>query len=635
MSFLAPGFLGLLAFAPAIVLFHLLTQRRRTLVFPSLLILRRIQSRSPSSLRIRQLVSNLEMWLQIAVVVLVSLFLAQPVLVLGAEGSGGRLVVVVDVSAGMAASAAQVDTTMVPEAGESRVAFAGRLAVDEIRRSSPSELAVIAAGRVPRLIVPFGEGTGAAETGLEGLVPTNEVGDIDGAVRLASELAGAGGRILVYADQVPARPLDAGIEFVLVPSDQANAGITAFRFRERYGVPGSYRAVAEIRAAGGDYNGELTVYLDGEVRFREALSIPAGAVETIDLILDGALPKRAWAELSGSDAVAADNAAYTVLSRQNELRVLLLGDDPYLRSALFAMDGVDVQVPVEGTRPRPEAFDLVVSVGVPIPEGSAGSYLVFGAAVAGMVDEIRPSDTGAQNVGIVDDPLTRGMSAGGFRVWELGVPIVDGRVRVVARAGGTPAILAGENERMRAVVLPFFPAAAGWIDSADFPVFLSNAVRYLSGFNLAEPDRVVEPGAPIPVRDAPGSDLLVRGPEGSTERLTLGPAGGTISNTAAPGFYVVEGGSDEAVFAVSLTSARETESVASRSSRTIAGGAVDGGEPGSAPVPEGAEASRADVAVGGAGTGPVAAGSGYLRVLAILVAVLMVAEWMVRRRRRV
>ncbi len=620
MTFLAPGFMGLLAFAPVIVLFHLVTRRRQTLVFPSLLILKRVQSNSTSSLRIKRLLSNLEMWLQILAVVLVALFLSQPILGSGIAGGGGRLVVVVDVSAGMAAGAAQGDAPIAPDAGESRLAFAARLVAEEVRRLSPSELAVVAAGRLPRLLVPFGEPPAAAHDALEGLEPTNEVGDIDAAVRLASGLAGPEGRILIYSDQEPLRTLAPGNKLVLLESNQANAGITTFRFRERYDVPGSYRAVTEVRAAGGDYNGELTVYLDGEVRFQEALFVPAGGVELVDLILEGALPNRAWAELSGNDAVVADNTAYTVLSRQDQLRVLLLGDDPYLRSALFAMDGVEVQVPVDGAQPRPEAFDLVVSVGIPIPEGSSGSYLVFGAAVAGMVDEIRSIQAVGRDVGVVEDPLTRGLSSGGFRVQEMGIPVVDGRVRVVARAGGTPAIVAGENDRMRAVILPFFPSSASWIDTADFPLFLSNAVRYLSGFNLAEPDRVAQPGASIPVRDIPGTDLVVRGPDGSTERVTLGPAGGTITNTSEPGFYVVEGGSNNTVFAVSLTSTRETVSVGAASAA--------GASSAVAADPAGAAAGADDSVVVRSGENT---GSAYFCVLPILVAAVMVAEWLARR----
>lgn len=621
MTFLAPGFLALFALIPLIVLLHLLTRRRRTVSVSSVLLLRRIRSTTSTAPRLQSVLRDPRLWLQILALAAVTLFLATPRPAGIFAPRSGDLVLVVDVSAGMAAPLG--DGTRMDEARRRALATA-----EELR---PQRVAVVAAGRRPSLALAFTPATGdrLAEA-LGALEARSEVGDLSAALDAALALAPPGSEgavIRAFTDEsLPQTHAGFGdmLSVSTLPADAPNVGITAFRFRELPRRPGNYQVIVEVLSSGAPWTGDVVVFLDELESLRRAVTVPAGETRRVSAVLEGALPRRARASVdveSDLDALTVDNEAYVVLSATEGLEVGLLGRDPYLEAALAAIPGVAVRL-VEGPADA-AGVDVLMSIGLPVPAGIDAGILAFASPVDGVVSSLSQEATDlGDTVFTADHHLLTGLDSSSWFVERALRLRPLGPVRVLAESGNVPLLIASEPAAGRRVVaLPFLPGDSSLVSGPDFPILVTNALAWLSGFGLSDPDRTVSPGHPVGLAAAAGSDLLIRRPDGTSRRLTVTGPAAVFDDTGLTGFYTVEGPIRAGSFAVSLLSRSESD---------VSVSAVETG--GGETVPRDAS-SAAGTLTPGAGLpedGPPQ--SGALRLLLLAAGLAMVAERVLARR---
>jgi hypothetical protein len=213
------GLLALLGL-PVVLAIHFLQRRRRVIPATTLFLLRETREESRAGRRFERLLPSLPMWLQLALVVLLALFLAQPTL--PAAGSVQRVAIVVDASASMGVFG--------DEAAEAVAGLARRFGRAARRLEwlvLPSDLAR------PRLYA--GDSLVELVAALAAWQPTGGPDDPAPALRLARDQIGPGG-VLVFLTDTPRGDLPAEALLVAVGRPLANTGITGVEVVEREGV---------------------------------------------------------------------------------------------------------------------------------------------------------------------------------------------------------------------------------------------------------------------------------------------------------------------------------------------------------------------------------------------------------------
>lgn len=149
----------------------------------------------------------------------------------------------------------------------------------------------------------------------------------------------------------------------------------------------------------------------------------------------------------------------------------------------------------------------------------------------------------------------------------------------LARGERGPLIELVEDGAVRRIIVGFELARSNWPLSVSFPIFLSNAVDFLTMRGEAEAARSFTTSEPVRIRLGPdaASELTLRGPQTLTVRPPRAPgaAAASLGVLDLAGLYGVEGAGTGGDRAVAVNLGSQTES-AIRTSRevTIAGRAV-------------------------------------------------------------
>ncbi len=458
MTFLSPWAFWWLMSIPLLVLLYLVRERRKEVVVPSLLLWRRALKPFDARRPARRLERTLLLLVQILAVCAAALALARPQL----PGLfGGDLVLVVDVSLSMQAR------DVLPN----RFEAARHAAMELVQRTALGRsVAVIAAARTPRLIQPLSSPAAAREA-LRRLEPTDGEADLEAAITLARAL------------RRPGRPLE-----VHLFSDQAFPGVTNHLFgrtadnvaiSDLLAVPEEDHGVRVVLRVRNDATRALRVPLavrvDGSEVVRTALSVPARGERVLTLrVPEGELVEAA---LLSQDVLPADDRRYA-LARPRLPSVLLVGPPTYLLEALRAMgitaDRWDRVDPHLWSR-----YDVVV-VNRPIGELPPGNALLIRTLPANLpVAANRVVRASRVLRWHRTHPLLRFVDLQDLRVADA--LALEPKAGEVLAEGEHPLIWAYASETHRVVLLAFDPAQSDFPLRPSFPVFVYNAVHWLTG----------------------------------------------------------------------------------------------------------------------------------------------------------
>ena len=347
----ASSLFWLLLGLPILVFYILKIRLRRQPVSTILFWTQVLDEQNPRSIwqRLRHLVSLL---LQLAMIALLTLGAADPHFFWEAR-SARRLVIVVDHSASM--NATDVKPSRFAEARrQAELLIAGMRHRDEV--------AIVAAGTQPQVIVGFTSRQKTIRTALEAMIPTDGPSHVAEAISLARQLLGerrdgkqqevvvlTDGRFDGALDLVD-RPntatdvndtastdtasteaatataaAQAPVRLHLIGTRSANVGITQFQVRRSLVDPLGYEILVEVTNASDDIaECRFEVELNDEPIDVVPLKLDAGGKWSQVFEKTSAAGGHLVARLTIDDALAADNQAFAVLPRREIQPVLLV-----------------------------------------------------------------------------------------------------------------------------------------------------------------------------------------------------------------------------------------------------------------------------------------------------------------------
>lgn len=586
----------LLAVPPAIVALYFLKLKRQPLVVPSTYLWRKsIEDLHVNSLwqRLRQ---SLLLFLQLLLVLLVMAALMRPSWQ-GARLSGGRYIFLVDNSASMNA------TDVKPSRLEEARRRVGEL-IDEMKSGDVAMLVSFA--DTARIEQPFTDNRGQLRRSLAAIEPTDRPTSLAEALRVAAGLANPGrsatdfSRDTMVAEALPARLYivsDGGFGEVLdfslgnldpvyMPIGSAevhNVAIVAASAQRHEQRPDRLQVFARLE----NFSAEpaavaCNLYLDGQLLDADQVEIEARGAQSLVFELSEVDSGLIELRCQVADHLAADDAAWLVMSPPRRARVLLVTPgNPPLEVALSTgkarqLVDAEVQPPAhldsDAWREQTATgrYDLVIFDRCRPPAAPQAHAVYVGRLPPGEgwralapVDVPQIIDTERAH------PLMQLVELGDVLLAEA-TPLEPpaGHLRLIDTNRGTIMAIA-PRERFEDLVLGFELLAedrptTNWPLRQSFPVFVMNLVEYFGARQAGPASGSLRTGQSLvlPLETSDDNVLLV-GPTGRTARLPRGSRGEFhVPATSQVGVYELrDGQGTSARLAVNLFDATESQLV--------------------------------------------------------------------------
>ena len=371
------------------------------------------------------------------------------------------------------------------------------------------------------------------------MLPRIPVGGWESAARLPPAPAGPGVEVHLFTDGVA--QIEAAQRAIVHSTFEAadNVAVTAFAARPLTQDPTRYEALVQVLNASPSAQ-RVRLLITGENAFVRSRDLELRAGETANAIFDisdyagGVL---AAAAVAKQDAFALDDVAYTVIPPHRPKRVLLVtAGNPPLEDALRSLPGVRLSVGTRERYPHLGEHDAVVFDRFAPSQAPTTGALLFLPPARNWLAGRSALLAGPQ---ITDSRDGRAVADG--IAWP-NLRLIPAPVEASAHASARPApassaasralITAGEA-RARWIKVGFALQDSNFPLLPDFPVFLGNALRWVSD--------------PVPVLTSGLGSVEVELPGA---RVTDG--GGTPVPAAATAHGVVFEASRADVFTVSV-----------------------------------------------------------------------------------
>ncbi len=573
MILLAPtaAIIGAAICTPLLVLLYLLKLRRRPVRVSTIAFWEQAEKDLQANVPLRWIRPTWILLIQLLAAGLIILALGRPAASwawLPGLGTRGRAILLIDNSASMNAKDGPGAATRLQEAKERALAT-----VEQLARTQGQSVAVVSFAGEPAARTRFTGSRGLLRDAIAAIEPTDQPADLSAALKLIEALAAGGEDersrreplgVIVYSDGSfrPGAPgafagLSVRLERVgpAPGDDRDNLGIVALAARRDDADPATIRIFARVQNAGREARSTpVTLSLDGIIQSRVALDVPgqpsspgspapAGGtgdagqdqvtLGTASLTLDLDAPKGgvAMVSLGREDLLEGDNAAAVVLAPASRPSILLLRAGPSGASD-WMLEGVlrelrprrlDLRPAPSGQGPAPDlaGYDLVVLDG-PVDGVAPGPVptLSFGAApkIPGVTLGPAPAagSAGSPLLWERTHPILRDVALDSLFVSRLRHLSIDpttlgpgGRRTELARGRADAMLALVEADGVRHLVAPFDLADSNWPLQASFPIFLAQAVDWLTlraesslgrGFTTSQACRVALGPGTGPVR---------------------------------------------------------------------------------------------------------------------------------------
>jgi uncharacterized protein YegL len=492
MSLMAPTWLLVSAFGLVVLLLHV--RRRRTLQIPSIQLWRQLESGRMSYSRVRLPPLNFLVMLQLLVVAVCALALAQPLI-----GFGPRFaheIIVLDASGSMRS------TDVAPSRFDAAVDDVARI-VAPVKETGARTSTILASAR-PSLVAARLSDPGVLVSQLERLRAGD--GDTDWAQvgHLAASVIkdGESTRITLITDGVEdgaARLAAALPDVVIEVRTVAGAGGRNAELRAELGAldagAGKWRAEGTVAFSPG-FAGPTTVtawvqpegssgFLEwGRVEVRPDPTRMAGpgrpqeAPFALDLEvpLGGAVVLRLPHDSGPQD----DSAQFVIRAKPRTLKILQLGgvSEPLTRALRAA---AEVELFAADSPPADTSmFDLVVVNGIELAHPPETNVLWLGSARHSTEPGSQVMATVSPGGWLADHPLMDKVSGGSIKLGRAYRFAPRQGAASMLESGGIPLIEARTIAAGRDVRIAFDIGGSGWTEQASFPIFVSNLLHWIA-----------------------------------------------------------------------------------------------------------------------------------------------------------
>ena len=565
-----------------IVALWMLRLKRQPVTVSSLYLWNTLLQETQANAPIQKLRRSLLLFLQLLAAFLLVCALARP-FVYGQALTGHTIVIVLDTSASMNAT----------DVHPSRLAAAKAAADDFVdRQMHGGDVATVlsASSKPASLLSGFTGDGGRLKAAIDGAAGTDTIADMPSALTLAQSLVGThtGAEIHIFSDG--AYSADDLRKLAMLPFGGTDVSLTSIGTTtldniaitrldgRRNPQTGTNEVFAEVQNLGGAHTGgTLSLLSNGRLVDARALSFTNNLqTETFDspLLKDGGIVTARLDDVQ--DDLQADNQASLVLSPPRPRRVLLV-----TTGNIFLERGLNLDPDVVLEECAPDEFATVgksgAGYGMVVFDGALpsaplppGNYLVFGAGNAQMPVT---SSGSVDNPAFIDEnqthPVMRFVDLEGLHLRTALHTQTQPWGQSLAEAASGPLIAAGEHDGLRVVSVSFELSDSDWPLRVSFPIFLTNAVRWLTaagGLGADQPETPTGGVAAVTVPPGPSSVSVTR-PDGSVTAVNAPATGGVvlIDDTREAGVYHarLSGGLDYP-FAVNLDSADESRLAAQK-----------------------------------------------------------------------
>lgn len=547
MSFLAPGFLWLLALAAPVVALYFFRQRQEERVVPTNFLWAQAIQDTRTAAVLRKFLKSLLLLLQLVFLALAVLALAGATASLWSSGSTRLVVAVLDRSASMGVADGPDGKTRFEAAREALLG-----AVEGL--GSGDRMMLLAVDEGAEVLVPF---TGEKER-LRRAAKEIEVRDLGtdfaaAVVLLRAQAAAAAGRsleVLILSDGAfpdPGSLPGAAVSYVPFGAEGNNAGITDLRVGR--GADGKSSLFASIEAFGTQplkRTISLRLGKDGKVLDAREAEAPPGAQAVVFFPLESLEPGPLEVRLEGEDKFAADDRAWCVYRPEPPRRYSWVGPPSrWLKDLSIFRSGLEATaLPAPGTAGGGEPPDLVVYNGaVPAnpPESRAAIYI-----------HCVPPTGPVKATGVLEYPpvidwsrtheVTRHAEFSDFLVVEAmrleGVPPAD----VLVDSPKGPLLAFVESGGRQALYIPFDLDRSNFPLRLAFPLVMSNALhRFFSARRPGDDEELLRTGTPLERALPRGGSMEVTPPGGKGVEVPTGPTGrASFRETWKAGLYGVK-----------------------------------------------------------------------------------------------
>ncbi len=472
-----------LAAVPIIIILYLLKPKGVDMLISSNLLWKKLLKNEQSKTFFEKFVHNILMYLQILIIVLLVISLMAPFISTQSKG-GGRKLLLFDTSGSM---------QHVGENGKSRLEEAVEQACDYIRSVDNTSFSVITADAsgVELLAVDSTDKAGLIQL-LQSIECSDGAGGLASAQSILDSLAGDvqenGADLLVFTDGAGANEFEGlhssgNKELHVMGQVTANVAneYTVFSQRE----DGTYDVMVSLRNySAGEASVDVGLYdASEEMIALSHMNLEAGEAsvclfEQVDWQGDTLSTKISGITFAqgGNDSLAADNVSRAVKNPGNFIEGLLVGDgNTFLEKAYQAVTGNGISKALTDEAASGDAYNVVIYDAGQVPVLGNANCLVFGDAGQTNVEEL-------ENVvlDMTDGDLTAGLS--GFNIgvntaYSFALP--EGAESFLEYNGKCVGYY-GEVNGRKEIVVGFDIRESDFPLRAEFPVFLANAMIYLS-----------------------------------------------------------------------------------------------------------------------------------------------------------
>ncbi len=548
MSFLLPfGLLALISL-PIVLVLHLIGERRRRQIVPSLLLWRDVPIR-PDGIRWKMLPVSLLLLLHLLAAGLLALALGQPQMA-GLPADGVRhTAILIDTSMSMATR----------EGSQSRLNLAKARAKTLIGEMHAGDRVTLVSAGPHAALVAVGDQADAPllHAALDQLQAGGVGADLAGALALAEVALDSNHvrKIVAISDgaMTPLEPRRVGVpfEWISVGSDQQNRAIVAFAARPWAGKTQVYARIANYSSQ--SFPTTLRLYGDGQLIGSDIVPLdPNGEYE-----LTWSLPATIGelrAELDGGDVLPDDDTAYLSIHPNRPIITLLVSAQPaQLQRALAAVPGMQLTTiePTAYDLARSTAANLTIFDGFLPASWPTGAVLVLNPPADSSLVRV-----GAEPQKIASDGLIRrgalldGLSFSGVSFGDVrpmvpptwATPLLAWRGDVlgadnIPAPGELPLVLRGQVDGREVAIWSFDLARGNLPARLAFPLLVVRTVRDLTAVALPS---ALTAGGTLALRPDPrATQIILIAPDGKSTQIAA-PAAGAIEGLTQPGLYRVE-----------------------------------------------------------------------------------------------
>lgn len=564
MQLINPGALVVLGFIPILILIHSLKPKPKKVLVTDLFLWRQASREKRGGAKIRRLVNNLPLYLQILAVILASLALAKPVRLFPPKVKGNA-VLVLDTSASM-------KTRTVSGIRFDQARTEALKLIDELPKGA--KMMIIEAGNKPVIKTPFSEDKKHLEQIVEEIQPLDVPGRMEKAITLALSFMDpeTNDQTLFITDgsgfdfQKYAR-IHEKVRPILVRGGTKNVGITRFKFRQGIDSPERFEIMLEVK----NFNPHpvlcpIHLTLEQNTIVRRTIGLKAGEKKLLIFPYSGPISGRAQATLELRDDFPVDNKAFAVLNTSRDMWVLLVSEGNYFLEKLleaypnFLINSVKEIIP-SSWEDQTIRHDIVILDRISPPSTEKGNFL--------LIESLSPSlpilKTGQiQNPEVVDwdrdNPLLANVDLMGLSIERANQVEADETLRPILESFETGLMYAYEENGLRAVYLGFDLTKSDLPLRVAFPVMMSNIFEWLQPRKLLFSSSQIIAGMPFPLVLGPQTeDFSVASPTGEWEKYRAQTNPFNYVNTGEVGIYTVAEGENWRYFAVNLVNEAESD----------------------------------------------------------------------------